>query len=685
MRLFLFSILLFLKPALGIENVSFNVEEIVVNGWQLKGVKLSLFDITQPSQQFTLSSKQLFFPKPFSDFKFFDIHCKKFTWKNHSIVCNKGKAKIKSQFVGLQPFTAKPFNFSFSVTENKSQLSVNSQNFAEGKLFIVVKQIGGHWVVNIKATNILLKPFLSFLKDSNIAVDEITSGTVNADIELKGKGAELNQVVVKAFFDSISLQANEGKTAVEVLDLTMNVSASQKKGAWHWVNNNHIKQGEVYVEPFYMEVKDQGLRINNKGRRDNNGVLVFEKVSFYHPNIVDIVANGTIKNTTPIGIDSAHIKTDISDLGAFSTHYVTPFLEQTEWEGIGLQGHIKSIINISQSKIKKVEAENFKVSVTDKKQRIAVDNAQGVVHWSSESGSTGFASKIKWDKIKVFAIPIEANRLDFLLNSRGIELLQPRSLSVLGGFFDIKEFSWQHQKGDEGKVHFTGGMRNLSLEQLTQALDWTPLVGTVSGDIPGVNYSNKTLTIDGGLKVNVFDGVITINQLVSSGLLTDFSKLNLTMEMENLDLYAITQKIKMGEIKGQISGHIRNAYFENWQPVTFYAWFGTPENDNSSHRISQKAVENIANIGGGGAADVISKGFLRFFDTFGYDRIGFGCYLYQGVCQLMGVEAAKQGYYIIKGGGLPRIDVVGFNPRVDWKVLIKRLSRLTDTDKVIVE
>jgi hypothetical protein len=688
MRLFLFSILLFLKPAFGIENVSFNVDEISVNGWQLKDVNLSLFDITHPSQQFSLSSKQLSLPKPFSDFKFFDIHCKKFTWENHSIVCRQGRAKIKSQSIGLHPFTAKPFSFSFSVKENKSQLSIISQHFAEGNLSITAKQKDESWVVSIKSTGILLQPFLSLLKDTNIAVDEMTSGTVNADIDLKGKGAKLNHVVVKAFFDSVSLQANTGKTAVEALDLAINISASQKKGVWHWVNNNHIKQGEIYVEPFYMEVKDQSLHFKSKGRYDNNGTFVFEKVSFHHPNIVDIVANGTIKNTTPIGIDSAHIKTDIIDLKYFSTHYLSPFLEQTEGEGIGLQGHIKSIINITQSKIKKVETESFNISVTDKKQRIAVDNAQGVIHWSSESGSTGLeskTSKIKWDKIKIFSIPIEANELDFLLNNRGVELLQPRSLDVLGGFFDIKEFSWQHQKGDEEKVHFTGGMRNLSLEQLTQALDWTPLAGTISGDIPGVNYGNKTLTIDGDLKVEVFDGVITINQLASSGLLTDFSKLNMTMEVENLDLYAITQKIKMGEIKGRISGHIRNAYFENWQPVTFYAWFGTPENDNSPHRISQKAVENIASIGGGGAADVISKGFLRFFDTFGYDRIGFGCYLYQGVCQLMGVEAAKQGYYIIKGGGLPRIDVVGFNPRVDWKLLIKRLSRLTDTDKVIVE
>jgi hypothetical protein len=51
----------------------------------------------------------------------------------------------------------------------------------------------------------------------------------------------------------------------------------------------------------------------------------------------------------------------------------------------------------------------------------------------------------------------------------------------------------------------------------------------------------------------------------------------------------------------------------------------------------------------------------------------------------MGVEATPQGYAIVTGGGLPRIDVIGFNPRVDWNVLMERLSRISKSDEVIIE
>jgi len=50
-----------------------------------------------------------------------------------------------------------------------------------------------------------------------------------------------------------------------------------------------------------------------------------------------------------------------------------------------------------------------------------------------------------------------------------------------------------------------------------------------------------------------------------------------------------------------------------------------------------------------------------------------------------GVAPAQRGYYIVKGGGLPRIDVVGFSRRVDWKTLIQRLKDATAAGAPVVE
>ena len=53
--------------------------------------------------------------------------------------------------------------------------------------------------------------------------------------------------------------------------------------------------------------------------------------------------------------------------------------------------------------------------------------------------------------------------------------------------------------------------------------------------------------------------------------------------------------------------------------------------------------------------------------------------------EMGGVEEAEGGYYIVIGGGLPRIDVVGFNRQVNWAVLLERLVQATRSQGPVVQ
>jgi hypothetical protein len=125
----------------------------------------------------------------------------------------------------------------------------------------------------------------------------------------------------------------------------------------------------------------------------------------------------------------------------------------------------------------------------------------------------------------------------------------------------------------------------------------------------------------------------------------------------------------------------------NWQPVAFDASLHTPLDDKSPHRISQRAVENIGSIGGGGAGitQALSSGLLRFFDDFKYDRLGISCRLENEICLMNGVAPApKGGYYLVKGEGVPRIDVIGGAQRVDWPRLVQQLIAVTESSGPVV-
>jgi hypothetical protein len=129
-----------------------------------------------------------------------------------------------------------------------------------------------------------------------------------------------------------------------------------------------------------------------------------------------------------------------------------------------------------------------------------------------------------------------------------------------------------------------------------------------------------------------------------------------------------------------LSGYIHNLELFAWRPIAFDAVFATPPGDRSEHRISQRAVSNISALGGGSSGSTtaaLSSGFLRFFENFKYDRLGLACKLENDVCTMRGIGPARNGYYIIKGRGIPRIDVIGSAGRIDWPQLVANLKAAT--------
>ena len=59
---------------------------------------------------------------------------------------------------------------------------------------------------------------------------------------------------------------------------------------------------------------------------------------------------------------------------------------------------------------------------------------------------------------------------------------------------------------------------------------------------------------------------------------------------------------------------------------------------------------------------------------------GFSCRLQNDVCAMDGIAPAPNGgYYLVKGKGLPRIDVIGSSRRVDWPRLVQQLIAATES------
>ena len=101
-----------------------------------------------------------------------------------------------------------------------------------------------------------------------------------------------------------------------------------------------------------------------------------------------------------------------------------------------------------------------------------------------------------------------------------------------------------------------------------------------------------------------------------------------------------------------------------------------------SSRPKDRAFSEVA--GSGMLAGLQAK-VLKVFDDFGYEDIGLGCVLKENVCRMDGVGSAGDGYIIVAGAGLPRIQVVGFRRQVDWPTLVSRLKAVTEGQAPVIQ
>ena len=155
--------------------------------------------------------------------------------------------------------------------------------------------------------------------------------------------------------------------------------------------------------------------------------------------------------------------------------------------------------------------------------------------------------------------------------------------------------------------------------------------------------------------------------------------------MRNLDLGELTRTYSFGNIEGKLDGDVKNMRLVNWKPVSLDASIQTSEGKQLK-KISQRAVENITALGGEGTAAALQRTFLRFFKEFNYEKIGLSCKLRQDVCEMGGAESTATGYVIVKGQGLPAVNVNGYTQRISLSDLLDRIKRITDSNtKVIVK
>ena len=309
--------------------------------------------------------------------------------------------------------------------------------------------------------------------------------------------------------------------------------------------------------------------------------------------------------------------------------------------------------------------------------RHRLEELSGTLHWTAGEGPEPAPSRLQWSAGRLFGLPLGAATVEALLQGGGFRLTRPAALPLLDGELRIRRLAAADLATDRRSLLLDAELTPVGLAGLTRALGWPEFSGSLSARLPELSFRDNAVSLGGALGAQAFDGSVSVDQFRLRDPLGPRPELEAEVQLRGLDLERLTRTFRFGRITGRLDGDIQGLRLVGWQPAAFRAWFATPEDDRSRHRISQRAVENLASLGGAGAGAALSRGLLGLFEEFRYDRIGLGCVLKEDVCLMRGLGAAENGYYIVRGAGLPRVDVIGHSRAVSWSTLVRQLQAVT--------
>ncbi|MCL4525289.1 MAG: hypothetical protein M1492_02110 [Gammaproteobacteria bacterium] len=284
------------------------------------------------------------------------------------------------------------------------------------------------------------------------------------------------------------------------------------------------------------------------------------------------------------------------------------------------------------------------------------------------------AATLRWQSAALYRIPVGPLHADLVVNPQGFHLQQPFTLTMLGGELHFRQLA-ARWAGPRSGFSMSGDLQGVSMAQLTRIMRWPPFTGTVSATIPELQYHAGDISTSGALSAQVFGGTVRVNDLHVENFFGVLPLLRANIEISGVRLKPLTDAFHFGYISGVLNGDVKNLALLNWSPEAFDAQFHTVPLPGVRQEISYAAVQNLTRLGGGDGIGGFFQGlFLRMFKTFAYAHLGMGVQLRHGVAELSGVGIEDSGFVILQGQGLPRVDIVGYNRRVNWNELLARLQ-----------
>lgn len=672
-----------------VDRATLSLAQASGEGWTARDVGIS-FGLADARLRVSAREARLPGLGPIRDLR---VACERLATRGGIYRCSD--AIVSGQFgpAGPQRFRT---SFEYHSGTGALQLDARGLQLAGGAAELAAALDAAGWRVRARTTGTRLDE-LAKLAAPWVALPDGFSLAGRADlaVDADGAGTGVRDGRAEVALAELTVASADGTVATDQLAATAAGTFASARDGWRFDLALRTRGGQGYLDPVFVDFATHPLEAEARGTVDGAGRVTLERYAARQPDTLAVSGSALLDPSAATPLRRATIDLDAVTFPGAGI-YVAPFLAATDLRNATARGTLRGVVELADGLPSRLDLAFADLYVDDPDGALAFDRLGGRVRWHADETRTAtgdgsgadepYVTTLGWQQGRLYGVTLGEARLKLTASGRGFRLLEPARIPVLDGALRIDRLRMRHVGLPNMWLRLDASIEPISMALISTALDLPEFGGTFSGTIPTAALEDGVLTFGGNLEARVFDGRVTVGDLRLEDPLGRFPRLQAKVQVDRLDLQQVTGTFSFGEITGRLSGEVDGLELFGWEPVRFDARFATPDGDRSRRRISQRAVENISSIGGGGGvAAALQTGALKFFESFRYARLGLSCRLENDVCRMSGVGPAKGGgFYIVRGSGLPRIDIIGNGNRVAWSRLVSQLLAATESGDVEV-
>jgi hypothetical protein len=491
--------------------------------------------------------------------------------------------------------------------------------------------------------------------------------TGRIDLHLQLAGGQRETARLELEVRDLAFASRDGTTTGSGISFDLVADAQRKGKGWEWDAYIEWPEGEFFMKPWRFP---SGMRIAASGSLTKE-ILDVDQARL-EVDEVGAVTAGLRWDRERGALLSWGLVSEPIDLAAAMRAWLQPWLAGLGFPQWQSAGKVLFSAEGREEGLQRFFASLQGASLSDGTGYLALDGIDARIPWEAAAATE---AEISVASGRFGDLPLGAFRIPLQLDGASAHidrLVAP----LLDGRFEVDALYLQ-RAGKAWSAEFSGSIEGVSMPKLSRALKLPVMAGTMSAHVPRIAYENEVLRMDGAIGIEVFDGGIIVHQLRMQEPFSAQRRLLMDVTARGLDLGMLTRTFAFGSIEGRFDADLNELEMAGWTPQRFDARIASVEGDYP-RVLSLGALKDITELGLPEEGKAIRGLPERSGLGLGYKRIGLGCKLRDGICELSGIPGKDQpdSVLIMEGSGMPSIDIIGYNRRIAWDALVARFREI---------